>query len=89
MDFDLRPMRKVKTNVGVGDKVAIMIASNLSMNLYEKARSRGMSYIHCPCSSKAGDVYIVENTFGDGLLLKNIVTHYKTVAVLKDIKKVD
>lgn len=88
MNFDLRPMRKVKTNVGVGDKVAIMIASNLSMNLYEKARSRGMSYVHCPCSSKAGDVYIVESTFGDGLLLKNIVTHYKTVAVLKDIKKV-
>lgn len=88
MNFDLRPMRKVKTNVGVGDKVAIMIASNLSMNLYEKARSRGMNYIHCPCSSKAGDVYIVENTFGGGLLLKNIVTHYKTVAVLKDIKKV-
>lgn len=89
MNFDLRPMRKVKTNVDIGDKVAIMIASNLSMNLYEKARSRGMNYIHCPCSSKAGDVYIVENTFGDGLLLKNIVTHYKTVAVLKDIKKVD
>ena len=88
MNFDLRPMRKIKTNVGVGDKVAIMIASNLSMNLYEKARSRGMNYIHCPCSSKAGDVYIVENNFGDGLLLKNIVTHYKTVAVLKDIKKV-
>lgn len=88
MNFDLRPMRKVKTNVGVGDKVAIMIASNLSMNLYEKARSRGMNYIHCPCSSKAGDVYIVESIFGDGLLLKNIVTHYKTVAVLKDIKKV-
>ena len=88
MNFDLRPMRKIKTNVGVGDKVAIMIASNLSMNLYEKARSIGMNYIHCPCSSKAGDVYIVENTFGDGLLLKNIVTHYKTVAVLKDIKKV-
>ena len=41
-----------------------------------------------PLLATAGDVYIVENTFGDGLLLKNIVTHYKTVAVLKDIKKV-
>lgn len=73
----------------IGDKVVLIKATNASLNLYEKAKRAGMTYVRCPCSVKSTDVLTIMSSFATvGALLKKsngviVVAHFK------DIRKVD
>lgn len=72
----------------IGDKVVLIKATTASLNLYEKAKRAGMSYIRCPCNVNSTDVLTIESSFTPvGLLLKK-VNGVMVVAYYKDVRKV-
>ena len=74
--------------VGAGDHIKVRKVTNLSLNLWQKAKSHGMSYLHCPCNVKPTDVCLVLATFGKGGLVCQC-NNFKVIVHIKDIIKIE
>lgn len=72
----------------IGDKVMIVRTSARTMNLYEKVKSKGYSYIKCPCSCKNTDILEVENFLMSGYILRNKVGRFLTIIDQQDLRKI-
>lgn len=59
-----------------------------TMNLYEKVKSKGYSYIKCPCNCKNTDVLEVENFLMNGYILRNKLNRFLTIADQQDLRKI-
>lgn len=74
----------------VDDIVIIRKASNASLNLYMKAKQKGLSYVKCPCNAKTGQVFRVKSLFGKGgFLLQGENNRLITVAFSNDLRRVN
>ena len=93
MNFDLKPRRIGKTarqptpRFGIGDKVVLQHLSNASLNLYEKLRSSGYTYIKCPCNLKSTVSCTIEKAIGNGFILR-ASEDFLSVACACDLRKV-
>ena len=87
MNFDLRQRRVRTPKFNIGDHVVITSITNASLNLYEKTKRVGYSYIHCPCHVKAGTDIFIEKEFSGGFLLRSSLG-FLTVAHPNDLRKV-
>lgn len=72
----------------IGDKVMFIKMSARTMNLYEKVKSKGYSYIKCPCNCKNTDVLEVENFLMNGYILRNKLNRFLTIADQQDLRKI-
>jgi hypothetical protein len=73
----------------VGDTVVITNrTSNASLNLYQRTKQKGMSYIHCPCNAKAGMLFTIVQGFENGFILKHTQSNFLIVAHPNDIQGV-
>lgn len=86
--IDLSYRVRTGQSFNLGDEVIIVNSSPASTNLYERALSRGMPYIHCPCAAKSNESFIITKQLQGGFLLKEKKTGRFTVAVTKDLRKV-
>lgn len=74
----------------VDDMVIIRKASNASLNLYMKAKQKGLSYVKCPCNAKTGQVFRIKSLFGKGgFLLQGENNGLITVAFSNDLRRVN
>lgn len=72
----------------IGDTVVVTKASNASLNLYMKAKKKGMSYIKCPCNAKPTTKCIIQGGFDNRGLLLKMDNGQLTVAYMNDVRKV-
>lgn len=72
----------------IGDKVILTRISAKTMNLYEKLKSKGYSYIKCPCNCKNTDILEVENFLMSGCVLRNKSSRFLTIVDQRDLRKI-
>ena len=73
----------------IGDKVIIIgKSSNASLNLYQKTKQAGLSYVHCLCHSHPNCAYEVVSSFSSGYLIKAEDRDYIMVAHPNDMRRV-
>lgn len=73
-------------NIHIDDTVILTKLSNASLNLYAKAKQKGMSYVKCPCHIKNTSTGKVINIFANGFLLQ--YPGFTTVAHPYDLRRV-
>jgi len=58
-------------SIKIGDTVVLNNKiSNASLNLYQKIKIAGLTYIHCACNIKTGMIFTVVSKFGNGFFIK-------------------
>lgn len=59
------------TSIKIGDTVVLNNKiSNASLNLYQKTKIAGLTYIHCACNIKTGMIFTIVSKFGNGFFIK-------------------
>ena len=70
----------------IQDTVVLTKLSNASLNLYAKAKQKGLSYVQCPCHVKNTMTGTIISTFANGFLIQCL--NFTTVAHPFDLRKV-
>lgn len=79
--------RKI-TTFDIGDEVIITKkSSNASLNLYQKTKQAGLSYVHCLCHAHPTCTYEIISSFSNGFIIKN-KDNYFMVAHPNDMRKI-
>lgn len=87
MNFNISKKTTNSTVFRKGDDVKLACASSMSMNLYEKIKSRGVANLYCPCSIRPFENLEIINNLGEGFFLLSKTSGRYTVAVAKDLRK--